>query len=265
MVAEFWPSVAQTAIGSAIGSALGFVFGIFAFHLQQRHQADRRAKDDWRAALDVLNRLTTTAGANIEALANSKRQFINDLRPEVEKMKAASDEVYNTSGGERTNQIQDLKVLSESMVHFYMSLPEISVMAPPEFGEYSSLSKDMPALTLFVHRAMGETQKLNEYIRSRNALIAQFARENGTGDGMTAERIKYYSAMLSGQGEAICKHTDFALDFWRLVLDQIKAYMTAKANGEHFLEYTLLPVAEEAMPEEELFPLMRKQLTTFGD
>ncbi len=70
--------------------------------------------------------------------------------------------------------------------------------------------------------------------------------------------------MLSGQGVAICEFTDFALDFRRLILDQIKAYMTAKAKGEHFLEYTLVPEVVEAMPKEELFPLMREQVATFA-
>jgi hypothetical protein len=60
---QFWLGVAQTAIGSA----LGFVFGIFAFHYQQRRQAAKKEKDNWRSALDALNRLTTAAGANIEA------------------------------------------------------------------------------------------------------------------------------------------------------------------------------------------------------
>lgn len=259
MACNFWLGVAQTTIGSAVG----FVLGIFAFHHQQRRQSAKKEKDDWRAALDALNRVTTAAGANIEALANSKLQLISDLRSEVEKMKAASEEIYKIPVAERAKNIPDLVALSESMLHFYMSLPETSVMAPPGFGEYSSLSKDMPALTLFVHRAMGMMQELNEQIRSRNALIAQHAHEGGTGDGMNAERIVYYSNMLSGQGEAICESTDFALDFWRLVLDQIKAYMTAKAKGEHFLEYKLVPEAVKAMPKEELFPLMREQLATF--
>ncbi len=259
MACDFWLGVVQTTIGSAVG----FGLGICAFHLQQRWQSDKKEKDDWRAALDALNRLTTSAGANIEALANSKLQLISDLRPEVEKMKVMIDEIYKIPGAERAKNIPDLIALSESMRHFYMSLPETSVMDPPEFYEYSSLSKDMPALTMFVHRAMGVMQELNEQIKSRNTLIAQHAYESGAGNGMTAERITFFSAMLSGHGKAICDSTDIALDIWRLVLDQIKAYMTAKAKGEHFLEYKLVPEAAKAMPEEELLPLMREQLATF--
>lgn len=259
MAADFWLGVVQTTIGSAVG----FVFGILAFHHQQRRQSSKKEKNEWRAALGAVNRLTTAAGANIEALANSKLQIISDLRSEVEKMKAASEEINETSGAERAKKIPNLVALSESMRHFYMSLPDTSVMAPPEFDEYSSLSKDMPALMLFVHRAMGMMQEQNELIRSRNALIALHAHESGTGDGMTAERIVYYSNMLAGQGEAICEYTDFALDFWRLVLDQIRAYMTAKAIGEFFLEYRHVPEAVKAMPKEELFPLMREKLATF--
>lgn len=259
MSSEFWLSVAQTAIGSG----LGFVLGIGAFNYQQLRQSAKKEQEDWRAMLDALNRLTMSAGANVEALANAKLQLINDLRPEVEQMKAAAMEVYTTAVAERPEKIQTLIALSESMLHFYLSLPKTSVMPPPEVSEYSSLGKDMPALTLFVHRAMGMMVELNERIESRNALIAEQAREGGTGTGMTAERVNYYAGMLAGEGEAICEHTDFALDFWRLVLDQVKAYMTVKAKGEHFLEYELIPYAKEAMPKEEMFPLMREQLSTF--
>jgi hypothetical protein len=259
MSSQFWLGVAQTAIGSA----LGFVLGICAFHYQQRRQSAKKEKDDWRAALDALNRLTTAAGANIEALAMAKLQFVNGLRPEVEKIKVASNELYDTPAAERVKKIPALRTLSASLLHFYMSLPRTSIMPPPNTGEYSSLSRDMPALTLFVHRATGMMQELNEKIESRNTLIAAHAREGGTGDGMTAERVTYYASMLVGEGEAICEYTDYALDFWRLVSDQVKAYMTTKAKGEHFLEYKLIPAAAEAMPKEELFPLMREQLAAF--
>jgi hypothetical protein len=80
---------------------------------------------------------------------------------------------------------------------------------------------------------------------------------------MTAERLIYYSNMLADEGEAICMQADFALDVWRLVLDQIKAYKTVKAKGEHILEYKLVPEAVKAMPKEEMFPRLREQLATF--
>jgi hypothetical protein len=258
-LANFWLGIAQTAIGSA----LGFGFGIWAFHYQQRKQATKKEKDDWKAAVGALNRLSTAAGANIEALANTKLQFINDMKPEVEKMKAAVVEAYDTPPANRARKISDLKTLSESMRHFYMSLPRTSAMPPPNFGEYSLLSKDMPALMIFVHRATGMMEQLNELISARNELIADHARESGIGAGMSANRLLFFSSMLAGNGEGIYMHVDDALDFWRLVLDQLKAFVTAKAGGEYFLEYKLVPKAVEAMPKEELFPLMRSQLTTF--
>lgn len=259
MSTNFWLGIAQTAIGSA----LGFGFGIGAFHYQQRKQATKKEKDEWKAAVGALNRLSTAAGANIEALANTKLQFINDMKPEVEKMKAAVEEAYDTSPANRVRKISNLKSLSESMLHFYMSLPRISVMPPPNFGEYSLLSKDMPALMIFVHRATGMMDQLNELMNARNLLIADHAREGGTGAGLTAERLLFFSNMLAGNGEGICMHVDDALDFWRLVLDQVKAFMTTKAGSEYFLEYRLVQKAVDAMPKDELFPLMRDQLTTF--
>jgi hypothetical protein len=259
MWSEFWLGLAQTTIGSF----LGFAFGIVAFYYQQRRHSKKEEKDDWRDALDALNRLSTAAGANIEALAITKLQFIKEMKPEVEKMKAAAKEVYDTPKVNWNEKILRLKTLSESMFHFYISLPRISVMPPPDFDEYSLLSKEMPALTLFVHRATGTMDELNERIGARNTLIAEHAREGGTGAGMTAERLLFFSSMLSSGGEAICEQVDYALDFWRLVLDQVKAYMTVKAKGEFFLEYTLVPRAIDAMPTEELLPLMRSQLATF--
>lgn len=258
-MSEFWFGVAQTAIGSGIG----FGLGILAFHYQQKRQADLEAKADLRRALDALNRLTTTAGANIEALANSKLQLTDAMRPEVEKMKTASVDIFDTQPADRPKKLIALKALSESLLHFYMSLPQTSIMPPPSASEYSPLSKDMPALSLFVHRAMGMMQELNERIVSRNSLIAEHAREGGTGAGMSGERLLYYSSMLAGEGEAICIHVDDAIDFWRLVADQVTAYMTHKAKGEPYIEYQLVPKAIEALPKEELFPAMRAQLVTF--
>lgn len=255
----FWLGVAQTTIGSTIG----FSLGILAFHYQQKWQAELQSKAEWQSALDALNRLSIAAGANIESLANAKLQLIDDIRPEVEKMKAASDDIFDTPPTNRISKVPALKALSVSLQHFYMKLPRTSVLPPPDASEYSMLSKDMPALSLFVHRAMWMMQELNERIESRNALIAEHAREGGTGAGMSGERLIYYSSMLAGEGEAIYMNADFALDFWKLVTDQVKAYMTYKAKGEHFLEYQLMPMAVAALPEEELFPAMRAQLATF--
>jgi hypothetical protein len=260
-MSEFLLGVAQTAIGSG----LAFLLGIGAFHYQQHLQSESQAKKDWRAALDALNRLSMAAGANIEALANAKLQFISALHPEVEKMKEASHTIFDMPPPNRARKLPSLKTLSESLQHFYMSYPRTSVMPPPVVGEYSSLSRDMPALSLFVHRAMGMMQELNERIESRNTLIAEHAREGGTGDGMSGERLMYFSSMLASEGEAICVHTDYALDLWRLVADQVKAYMTHKAKGEDFVEYEIVPKALDALPKKELFPLMRKQLATFKD
>lgn len=136
-------------------------------------------------------------------------------------------------------------------------------MHPPSSFEYSQLSKDMPALTIFVHRAVSCMEEINEHIVSRNALIAEYAREGGTGTGMSSERLIYFSSMLASTGEAMSESTEFALDFWRLVLDQVKAYMTTKARSETFLDCHIAPKAIEVMPKNELFPEMRRQLKTF--
>ena len=250
---------------TAIGSALGFVFGVGAFHYQQKWQSEKKEKDAWRASLDALNRLSAAGGANIEALAVVKMQFILTLRPEVERMKAATEAIYNLPPKDRNSKVKLLKELSESLVHFYVGVPKVSTMSSPNVGEYSLLSKDMPALTLFVHRAMSTMEEINELIKSRNTLISEHAREGGTGEGMTSERLIFFSIMLSSQGEAICTQVDDALDFWRLVLDQLDAYMTVKAKGEHNIKIKIVPEAIKMMPQKELFPWMREQIETFKD
>lgn len=258
-MSEFWLGAAQTALGSGIG----FGFGIFAFHYQQKRQAELQSKADWRRALGALNRLSTVAGANIEALALCKLQSLNAMAPEVVRMKQATVDIFDTPPADCHKKMLDLKALSESFRYFYMSLPQTSVMHPPDASEYSFVSHDMPALSVFVHRAMGMMQELNERIISRNLLIAEHAREGGTSTGMTGNRLIYFSSMLADEGEAICLHVDEAIEFWRLTSDQVKAYMTQRAKGEPYIEFQLVQKAIEALPEEELFPLLRRQLVTF--
>lgn len=258
-MSEFWLGVLQ----SAIGSGLGFGFGIVAFHYQQKRQSANDAQNRWLASLDALNRLTNTAAANIEALVNCKLQFAINLMPEVDQMGAASIAAFDAPEEKRIEHTENLIKLSNSMRYFYLSFAQVSVMQPPEYSNYSALSKDMPALPLFAHRAVGMTHEINEHIVSRNELIADQARESGIGGGMSGQRVLYFASMLSGQGKGICENIEFALDFWRLVLDQIDAYRSKEGAGGHLLSYELIPKAAEAMPKEELFPAMREQLAKF--
>lgn len=272
---DFWLRVLQTVIGSFAG----FLLGIVAFWFQQRRQANNDEAASRKASLDALSRLSMTAGANIEALAQAKLQFVNDMQPEIEKMKVASTAAYDALQADQSTgtyedlkadleaKLTELKAISGSLRHFYQSLPSTSVMAPPDVAEYSTLSNDMPALPLFVHRAMGMTQQLNERIASRNALISEHARESGNGK-LSSQRLLFFAGMLSDEGTAIYTHVDDALYCWKLVADQVKAYMTKKAKGEHFVEYELVPKATEileALPMDEMFPRMLKQLVTFED
>lgn len=249
-----------------MGSGIAFVPGIRAFHYQQRRQAEKKEEDDRRAALNALNLLSIAAVANIEVLALTKLQFINNMQPEIEKMKAVVEEIYNTTRStNRAKNILALKVLSASLRYFYKHLPRISVMPPPDVGEYSSPGKDMPALTLFVHRAKEAMRELNERIKSRNAHIAGHVRERETGAGMSNAHLIHYSLMLASKGQAICVLVDYDLGFWRLVLDQVNAYMTTKAKDKHFPEHKMAPGDVEAMPKDKLFPRLREQLVTFDD
>ncbi len=254
----FWLGVAQTSIGSAFGFGLGIV----AFHYQQRRQAAKGQEEDWKSALDAINRLIVAAGANIESLANTKLQIINNLATEVSSMKAAVEAYHDAAEAEKPRKLEALRAISREVRHFYMTVPRTSIMPPPDVRDYSSLSKDMPALTMFVHRAVGMMQDLNEIADLRNSLIAEQAREGASGS-ITVGRFIYFVDMLASQGEGICMYADFSLDFWRLVREQVRHYTSVKAKGLPILDYRLVPAAEKAMPDEELFPLAREQMATF--
>jgi hypothetical protein len=259
MPPDFLLGILQTAIGSS----LGFVFGIGAFHYQQRRQLVDQEKRDRRAALDALNRLNTAAGANIEALANARIGLIDKLSADLNIMRSACDRYYKIPIRDRDEIFPSITELSQSLQNFYKSFLSVSIMKIPQNFEYSILSKDMPALPVFAHRAIGEMEELNDRIEARNSLIHSHAQEGGTNDGMTSLRFMYYVSMLTSLGEAIRAHSGFALDFWRLVHDQIKSYTSARGEDQNLREYRIAPEALKFMPEEELFPLMREQLVTF--
>ena len=82
---------------------------------------------------------------------------------------------------------------------------------------------------------------------------------------MPDARYFYYSTMLTGQGRGICHNVDDAMGFWLLAADQIRFYMTRKVAGEPFVDFEITENAKEFLPEEELFPRLRKQVVTFDD
>lgn len=257
---NFWLGVLQTFIGSS----LGFGLGVVAFHYQQKHQSAQRAKEDWRAALDALHRLDIAAGANIESLAVMKLlPLTSQMAEECRGMKEASDEAYNAPTSQRKGAVTKLRHLSVSSRYFYHTIVKPVVMPVPEFREYSALSKDMPALSLFVHRAMGMTQTFDEVTETRNRFNSERAREDMVGNGINEERFIYYAGMLSSTGLLMHQYVDNALGCWMIVRDQIQAFVEKKAGDQSFQRYQIVPNAARVLPKDELFPLMREQMATF--
>ncbi|WP_176454377.1 hypothetical protein [Sinorhizobium fredii] len=256
-----WGGFAISIVETAIGAALGFGLGLVAFHYQHRREKEAEAEEAREAALDALNRVTQTAGLNIEALANLKLQIIGDLKPEVEVMQKAVEACFDASGVEREAKFQEMKATSEALRSFYQSLTPLPVMPAPDFREFSLVAQKMPALTIYLHRAMSTMHEINEHIRERNTLIAGHALEGA--NGMTVERFIYYASMLSGIGDYLCKSVDNDLEFFRLSLEQVENYMKAKSNGVGYVSFILVEKAKEALPKENLFPELRNQMTYF--
>ncbi|MEP3428855.1 MAG: hypothetical protein ABJN98_09265 [Roseibium sp.] len=259
MSTAFLLGVAQTTIGSG----LGFMLGILAFHYQQQKQDDKKKDEEWKASLEALRRLNIAASANIENQLNAKSQLIDDLRPETDKMKEKVESVYASQGGDQQRLTSDLKTLAESLKHFHMSLPEVAIMPPPETKDYSMLSSDMPALAMFVFRAVSVSEEMNARIVSRNTLLQQHALEHIAGDGMTSRQLLHFSNMLVAEGLAISEHNTNALFFWKMVRKQITVYMTNKASSEPFEEYPLVEEADAQLPGDDLHPDYSALVATF--
>lgn len=255
MNSDFAFGVLQTTIGSFIG----FLLGILAFHYQQSRQSANEQQEKQRNAIEALNRIEAAAATNIENIAMIKKQLVSDLRPEAMRIKALCEEFYDKADAEKPVILQKLRTMSVEAHHFYRSFTGYITMEPPKFREYAELMPEMPALSTFVHRAIGMMRALNEHMDARNSLIAEHARENGVPDGMTDQRLIYFSSMIAGNSEAVWEHADFALDFWRLAQDQINIYIKEK-NITSFIKYDLSPTAANCLPAEELFPLMRNQI-----
>ncbi|WP_164644439.1 hypothetical protein [uncultured Shimia sp.] len=260
-MSEFWQSVVQTAIGSS----LGFGLGLIAFHYQQKSMRDESEEGSRLEAIGGMNRLVISAGSNVEAIANSKLQALSALAPEAEQIQRLSEASFDAKAENEHARLSELsKALGECRC-FYLSLPQVHIMAPPHSSEYNLLLKEMPSLSLFAHRALGCMEQMNDQIGIRNDLIAEQARENKAGTGLSGERMRYFASMMSGASRGICENADFALNFWRLALDQCASYAKHAARPGECLGFELVPEAEKAMPTEEMFPLMRKQIVNFGE
>ncbi|MCZ4269904.1 hypothetical protein O4H48_18535 [Rhodobacteraceae bacterium G21628-S1] len=256
---SFWSEVGK----AAIGSFLGFFLGILAFGLQQRSHLRAAAREERLALLDALNRLITSAGANVEALVQLKLQLLDDLKPEADRVKELAEAAFESDPSSRPAKVQELVELCSTMRYFYQSVQPIQIMRPPDFSEFSSGSRQMPALSLFVHRALGCMEECNRAGEARNLLISELAKESAARHGLPEGRVLYFSQMLAGEANALVENTDFSMDFWRLVLDQLVAFENTLKRDEGLLRFELLPEVENAMPSEELFPKLREQLKKF--
>ncbi|WFE92317.1 hypothetical protein K1718_13410 [Roseibium porphyridii] len=256
---EFFLRVLQIAIGSA----LGFLMGIWAFHYQQEQLQKRKLADRRNDELDALSRLAMAAGANLESLAIFKNQFLNELRPEVSTMKQHVNSVYSAKDENRDKSVSSLLLASKSMVHFYRAFAKPSHMPVPNHTEYSSLRREMPALSMFVHRAACFTEELNDCLTERNNRISLHASEGTLDVPMTPQRSIYFASMLSDEGIAMCNLTDYALHCWKITLDQINEYVDNRVEGGSFVRPKLTKKALDELPDENTLPGLRSQIRYF--
>lgn len=256
---DFLTSMAETMVGAV----LGFILGICALHYQQNRESAAREKAVKEAAIDALNRLMQAAFVNIEALVNTKIQLINDLAGDVETMSNALEKTRSSSRALPKEELEELIEISTNLKYFYKSLPELTVMHPPDFRELSPLSHEMPPLNLFTHRAMSTLIDLNNRLKEHNELIECHSTEM-TGEGIRSDRFIYLSSMLTDLGIYICESVEYDLEFFKLVMDQIDEYEKNSGAKGSFLTYEFLPSVLEAFPKDSPVPALRAQLVRFG-
>lgn len=258
VVKEFnWSEFGIGVAEAAIGALIGFLFGLVAFHYQQRKAASQQRDAQRRAATDALNRLMLSSVANIEALANAKLQLLDDLRKDLDEMRHAIDRYL--SG---ITEVDKLVEVSASLDHFFQTLPTISFMELPAFREFSELSAEMPSLSTFAHRGITMIHEVNARLVERNAFIDRHVSES-TGSGLPVPRVMYYFKMLLDQGDHICETVDYGLYFFSMVLEQIDEYRNSPDLSGKLIAYTIVPMAKDAIPTEDMFPELRKQIVRF--
>lgn len=241
---------------AAIGSFLGFAFGIATLRIQKRSDDKDAKRAENERMLDTLQRVLICSRVNLETLGLFKAGQIAALRPEVPVMRAAYEAAFADE-----NKLGDLLAASSNTVHFYSGMPEISKMEAPSFSDLASANKHMPALSVFVYRASSFIDEMNARIFSRNELISQHAKEN-SGDGMTKERLLFFSAMLCDESAAIIELDEFAMAFLDLAGEQIETYLEKIAKVAP-LAPPMLPQTSAMLPPKDTFPAMRALLRVF--
>ena len=102
-------------IQTAIGSGLGFLLGMLAFRKQQETQTESDKKQKLRNSVDAINRLKTSAFANIESITESKLSIINNLKLDLEKIEnelRGTHELRNVDLEKRIKRINKISLFS---------------------------------------------------------------------------------------------------------------------------------------------------------
>jgi hypothetical protein len=245
-----WTPVWQTAIGTFGGFLLGLV-GYWIQHLVAR---SREEKDKDEAAYDALKRLLSCATANIETLASHKRQFLNPLRPEVDKMEKLVDQAYQEPATVK-------ELASQTLPNFYKTIPRAYEIPAPALSELSRVADEMPRLSTFVHRAMSAMEEYNAISSERNALIADHAKESA--EGMKEGRHLYFASMLTGQAQGMVASADDALAFFMLANEQVESFFDYGIKLEKFTRFRLSEKAMKELPAKDRFVDYRKGLVEF--
>lgn len=259
-------SIALDAIFSigeiAIGSAVGFVFGIFAFHYQQKRmiEVDRKKQDT--ESNEAVKRLQQSAALNIEAIAIIKNLFQEKFVKEIELV-TIDIEKYHSSSIRLSDEmiLRDMKERASKLNEFFVLCPSVAVSPFPDSREYQYSLKSIPELGLIAFRAENMLVQLNRLINKRNQLIEAYAASGG--NRADDDKYIFYMSLISDAGGGMVTLFDDCLAMIKIVFDQCDHYLDFNLEQPRTTRYSIAPNALKAMPEPGRFPSLEEQLTRF--
>lgn len=245
----------------AIGSAGGFIFGLFAFHYQQKRVQAAQNTERQQAAYDAVDRLAQSAALNIEAVAIVKNMLGPGLDVDSKKMSDLKDQFNQSNVRDKIRIVSEMKDESSSLEHFFILTQRVTGSPFPPNDQYAAAIRKAPILNLLAFRSESLIIQTNEMIDKHNNFIESYS-ENG-GSNMAVDRYLYFISMLSDSGQAIGVLLDDCLAMLGLVFDQANKYLEGNAEGGRSHKYQIAPNALIAMPPAGRFETLEEQIVEF--
>lgn len=240
----FGLDLSSTAVGALVGAALGFMFAVVLSRREQSIQQAGKERDQRLEHAATLRMTVNACGANIETLLSYKREFLGNLKADVDLVAPFAEQ----------RDVEGLAALAPSLRTFFMGFPKLSFLPLPDYQQYSFAAKDVPIFITILHRANTAADDVNNHILSRNSLIEAQALQNNDKIGMTGQAVLYFFAMIRSESRNIISVVDFALYFFDLLGEQAHNYGKYRFSSDgKFPRFEVMEQNRGFMPKRDLF------------